>query len=243
VTGTLQPVASAVDAGPEERAVAPAVLVGATGWTVRCTPRRRVVRIELARGTDGAGGTLYGKLRRHGLRATLGEWDVLHRLRDVGLRVPDPVGVWDDGEHALLLMRAAPGRPVQALLREAAERGQWQTVRAFLRDVAAAEVARLHAAGWVFRDLYWNHWFAPSLGERPVWIDVERAFRPRHRWHRWRLKDLSGLVSSARPPLSRTDALRALLAYAAHGGDDPRPWVPAIVERARRVRERQPRFG
>ncbi|MCA8922985.1 MAG: hypothetical protein KDD82_14315 [Planctomycetes bacterium] len=74
-------------------------------------------------------------------------------------------------------------------------------------------VRRLHAAGFVHRDLYLDNLFLdPELGLGL--LDCERVFlcagTPRRRW---RVKDLAALQASAGPAWSRTDRLRVLRAY------------------------------
>ena len=68
-----------------------------------------------------------------------------------------------------------------------------------LTAALAELVARLHLAGWVHRDLYASHVFAsavPGGDVRLHLIDLARAFRPRLRLRRWRVKDLAQLKYS-----------------------------------------------
>jgi len=225
-------VAKGGSAAPGDLALGEAVFSGAAGWMVRCTPRRRVLRVE------GTAGTLYAKIRQGAWRDAVHEWQWLNG-EGPPVPLPAPIGLWRAGSRSLLLARAAPGRPVQVLLSEAS--ADPDSVDEFLRTRAAPVVAALHSSGWVYRDLYWNHWFAESLHDPVHLIDVERAFRPAWRRRRWIVKDLAGLVSSAEPPLECESLRRAYACYIEHGGLS----VPLrhVVRKAAAIRARQPRFG
>ncbi len=73
-------------------------------------------------------------------------------------------------------------------------------VAAFTQALASL-VRRLHRAGFVHRDLYASHIFMhESNGGVALWlIDLARAFAPRWRRFRWRVKDLAQLKYSMPP--------------------------------------------
>jgi hypothetical protein len=108
----------------------------------------------------------------------------------------------------------------------------------------APRVRALHAAGLVYRDLYWNHVVAldPRGGATPTFLDVERVFRPVWRRRRWNVKDLAGLASSLPVAVSGSALLRFLRAYDSAMARDRR-WVRAIARKAARIRAHAPRFG
>jgi tRNA A-37 threonylcarbamoyl transferase component Bud32 len=231
--------------GPEAAAApvpaADAVLAGRLGWTVRCTPRRRTLRIE-----QGGATPWFAKLRNERGGRARAEWRWLHRLPELGFRVPAPLCLRCERGRSLIATAAAAGRPLDALIREADALGDRAAVRRFACEVVAPMVRRLHDHGLCFRDLYWNHLLAVSLDPRagePCLIDVERVLRPRWRMTRWRIKDLAGLLSSMPVPVPRTEALRFLRAYL--GALQPR-WrrlFRSVTQKAARIRAHRPRYG
>ncbi len=72
--------------------------------------------------------------------------------------------------------------------------------RRLLRRVAEA-TRRLHAAGWVHKDLYLGHYLVipkPGHPDPPLFlIDLQRCSRPRWFTRRWRVKDLAALTYSS----------------------------------------------
>ena len=125
-----------------------AMTQGALGFTVRCTPRRRTVFADL----PGVG-LVFGKIRQGRIRDAKAEWRWLHRLPELGLAVPWPVGFWRQGQVSVLATAAVHGQPLDALLRAALGGGQAPRAVAFACRVVAPKVAQLHRAGLVFRDL------------------------------------------------------------------------------------------
>jgi heptose I phosphotransferase len=126
-----------------------------------------------------------------------------------------------------VLLRQAPGdafdRYWQAAQRQGDARTRGAARHALTRQLARF-VAAFHASGCCHRDLYLCHVFIdcePQAGRNAEGgepqlrlIDLARAFRPRWRRERWRVKDLSQLDASARQiGASRGDRLRFLLAY------------------------------
>lgn len=101
--------------------------------------------------------------------------------------------------RSFLLVTAVPGDALERTFEDFLSRhaGDPQAVER-LTDQLADLVRRLHGGGLVHRDLYASHVFldesdgAPSL----YLIDLARAFRPRWRMFRWRVKDLAQLKYS-----------------------------------------------
>ena len=211
---------------------AAAAIADPRGWTVRCTPRRRTVLQEV-----GLGQGLFKKLRDRGARAARAEWHWLHELRRLGFPTVDPVCCAIVGRDSLLVTKACVGPSGDAWLARALD-----AVPAAIFEVAPM-IARLHALGLCYRDLYWNH-LVREPG-RCVLLDVERVFAPRLFRSRWFVKDLAGLMSSL--PLgiaSRTAKLRFLRAY--QGGRLAPHWkafARAVLVKAARIKAHRPKYG
>lgn len=232
-----EPAAAIALQPPELRGALAGMFAGNLGRTVRCTPWRRTV---LHQGPPD----LYGKWRMRRPGDARREWHWLHVLPMLGVGVPKPVILLAEGRRTLLVTEAVAGRPMDAWFVDAAAEG-WlpQAVDYAVRHVAPL-VHRLHAAGCVHRDLYWNHVFCrdPRTGHAPVLIDVERAFRPRWLRRRWIVKDLAGLVSSCPVQIPLRAALRFLRICS--GGEPLDPaFLHAIERKAARIRAHVPRFG
>lgn len=106
-------------------------------------------------------------------------------------------------------------------------------------------VARLHRAGLVHRDLYASHIFLDVSGEGPLLslIDLARAFRPRCRRFRWRVKDLAALKYSMPPAWVDGWWPAFLEEYAVRCGPavDPRQFRNAVERKASWMRRRHHR--
>jgi hypothetical protein len=214
---------------------------GALGRTVRCVPTRRTVAAPVV------GGWLFAKWRQGASRDAAAEWRWLHELPALGLRTPEPVAWIGLGRRTMLVTKGVAGRSFDAWMQQAAAEG-WSDV---LADYAARQVAplvrRLHDRHLAYRDLYWNHVFVvdPQQADPPVFLDVERVFRPRWRWRRWLVKDLAGLLSSVPScvAVTRRHQLRFLRAYAGGSVRGLLPLFAAIRRKARRIGAHVPRFG
>jgi Lipopolysaccharide kinase (Kdo/WaaP) family len=206
--------------GPEDAIFDP------RGRIVRYAPWRRTVMHELADGSR-----VFCKIRSDSIGKSLREWNILAELSMLGLNVPAPLFLASRGRDSVMGLASVPGRPVEALLVEG------RAIEQVLREMPAV-IRRLHGAGWVYRDLYWNHVFAAESGGGLWLVDVERAFRPRSRFERWRIKDLAGLVSSwpESTPISRTASLRFLSDTLDGPVSDHKRLIRATLAKAARIR-------
>lgn len=212
---------------------------GSLGHTVRCVPSRRTVAAPVGEGW------IFGKWRVGERRAAAAEWHWLHVLPLLGLRVPEPVAWLGRGRRSLLVTVGLPGRALDAWAIDA-ERDGWleELVRWACQRVAPV-VRTLHDRGLVYRDLYWNHVFAsePRGEQPPMFLDVERVFRPRIRRRRWWIKDLAGLLASVPVPLPPRAALRFARAYLGERLRGHRSLLAAVAAKAARIRAHRPRYG
>jgi hypothetical protein len=215
------------------------------GRLVRHTPTRATWAMDVA-----GLGRVYRKLRDGRSADAVAEWRWLGELARHGFTVPARIFVHRVGRASVLMMRSVPGRALDEWILESSSAGALPVaLQRYLADVVARCVARLHGAGFVHRDLYWNHLFAAEIGAdapEPALIDVERMRRPwRFRRRRWVVKDLGALLGSW--PLAvqpRSLALRFLRTYC--GGRLPTRWkafARAILARAHRIRTHVPRHG
>ncbi|MGE0142270.1 MAG: lipopolysaccharide kinase InaA family protein [Planctomycetota bacterium] len=215
------------------------------GRLVRDTPTRATWEMEV----PGLG-RVYRKLRDGRSADAVAEWRWLGELASRGFTVPVRILVHRVGNASVLLMRSVPGRALDEWILESAPTGELpRALEKYLVGPVARCVARLHGAGFVHRDLYWNHLFAAEIGSEaaePALIDVERMRRPwRLRRRRWVVKDLGALLGSW--PLAvqpKSLALRFLRTYC--GGRLPARWkafARSILARAHRIRTHVPRYG
>ncbi|MAD32915.1 MAG: hypothetical protein CMJ88_04075 [Planctomycetes bacterium] len=224
---------------PEHAAAVLALWRGSLGHTVRCVPSRQTL---MAR---HHGRLLYAK-RYGSTRGADREWRWLHKLAEAGFRVARPVGKVSSPAASIAIFGAVPGRSLDAWAVTARRQG-W--LPAWF-DYAIAEVAplirRLHARGWVHRDLNCAHLFAvdPQRGGAPALIDVERVLQPRLRWQRWVVKDLASLLASSPVPVPVSVMARFLRAYAPGESAAARRRLGAAVGRkVARISRHRPRFG
>jgi len=179
---------------------------------------RRRTKFELT-DTAGKSHTLY--LKRYGpdgWAAAAGRWVTYGRksrgrVEAGNIRMAAEAGLtsmavvaW--GEEPFVLRSGRSYVVVTAVAGDALERcfEVWlaaaadEAVRRITAELADL-VARLHRAGLVHRDLYASHVFFDPAGEgsRLALIDLARAFRPRCRRFRWRVKDLAALKYSMPP--------------------------------------------
>lgn len=236
-------VAAAVAELPDALAAAVQGLwAGTSGVTVRCVPTRRTVRAG-----EGAV-VVFGKWRVGCLADARNEWRWLHELPGLGLPTPEPLAWLGDADRSLLVTRAVPGDSLQDWARRALAEGWAAELVRYACAEVAPRVRRLHDAGLVYRDLYWNHVFTgdPRCGAgaaAPTFLDVERVCRPRWRWRRWLVKDLGGLLASAPPALRGRAALRFLRAYRGGSLAGCTRLVAAVRRKAARILAHRPKYG
>lgn len=198
-----------------------------------------------ARGAPSLYGKVYeplplvARLRgRSSARRGVREGEILRALAAAAVPVPLLVasGSEPDG-RSFVVTRAVAGAPLDDVLREG-RLSVPERRRDVLRRLARL-VRRLHAAGFVHRDLYLCHVLLSDDASELTLIDVERAL-PRRRT-RWRVKDLAALLSSApNGSASRTDALLFLREYLG-GRGGLRRWAIRIARKAARIRAHVPR--
>jgi len=223
-------------------------LMDPRGRLVRFTPWRRTLMQILPDGSR-----LFCKFRSGRRADAEAEWEALDALDALGLKVPRRVFFARRGTASVVGMAGVPGRPLDALFAEQLGRSR------ALREMPGL-LRHLHDAGWVFRDMYWNHVFTdleadpgpaaeapgPSdwdAGANHLWlIDVERAFRPAFRGRRWIVKDLAGLLSSAPSACSSTDALRFLRTYLGGLGPGWRSLARDVANKAQQIRGHVTRY-
>ena len=170
-------------------------------------PPRRVGREVRSSGTQA--GSLAGL-----------EWTWMRRLAADGIPCARPVAfgeeIRDGGEvRSAILTESVPGDSLETWCVRWASSGA-ELARPLMGPLAAL-VGRLHARGYVHRDLYLSHVFhdpdAPPDRSLHL-IDLQRVIRPQLRWLRWIIKDLAALNFSAPPNLIRdVDRRRWLTAY------------------------------
>ena len=176
-------------------------------WLRRRDRRRRLARVRLADGRS-----LFAKhylasdrhafrdawKERLGLSTARREWRELVRLRAAGLPVPAPLAHvrLASGEH-VVVMEWIEAVTLAAALADAKQR------RPLLAALGAL-VQKLHAAGWVHRDLHRENVLVSNGGL--VLIDLQAARRSRS--EAARIRDLGRLDHSLRRILSRGDRVR-----------------------------------
>lgn len=156
---------------------------------------------------------LSDRLRRwwtHGLATTPGsvEFENILAVRREGILTAEPIicdgrsANADSDGRSYLIVAAVPGVKLEECMDDflARNANKPDAAEAFTRTLAEL-VRTLHRAGFVHRDLYSSHIFLhESDGCMNLHlIDLARAFRPRWRRTRWRVKDLAQLKYS--PPM------------------------------------------
>jgi tRNA A-37 threonylcarbamoyl transferase component Bud32 len=167
------------------------------------------------------------------------EREAIDRFARNGIAVcHDAAYAEDVNRGALLVVRAAPGEPLDDLLRKGVTREE----RRQLVAATAAIWRRMRQACLRHRDAYPCHVFAarrPDGGFDLRLIDLTRAGRAPFPRERWFVKDAAQLwYGTPRPPATRTDAVRWLRAYFAIDRLD------AVAKRfARRVAAKEARIA
>jgi len=147
---------------------------------------------------------LWARLRRwwtYGLRTSPAgvEFDNIEALQAAGVPTMQAVicgQQWGclDARRSYLIVTAVPGRKLEQCMAEFLDRNAEnpEAIRGFTVALGRL-VARLHAAGYVHRDLYSAHVFLDERhGSTELYlIDLARVFAPRFRRMRWWIKDLA----------------------------------------------------
>ncbi|MCE5277072.1 MAG: lipopolysaccharide kinase InaA family protein [Planctomycetaceae bacterium] len=148
--------------------------------------------------------------------------------------------------RSYLLVSAVPGDAMERCFDGFLARSSPEMVEAVTVELARV-VHRLHAAGYVHRDLYAAHLFLhESDGGCDVYlIDLARMFRPpAWRMRRWIVKDLAQLQYSMPAPWVQQWWPVFMNHYALGRGGRERTALEAAVEaKARGIRRRQRRRG
>lgn len=171
------------------------------------------------------------------------EWTWMHRLARDGIACVTPVAFGEEFRggreyRSAILSAEVPGVSLETWARQC-ESSHASAVRGLVEPVAQL-VARLHARGYVHRDLYLSHVFydasaTPSDGFHL--IDLQRVKRPSCCRMRWIVKDLASLnYSTPTNVATRTDRLRWLRIYLeATDSFDDRAAGRSVTKVARRL--------
>jgi UDP-glucose:(heptosyl)LPS alpha-1,3-glucosyltransferase len=202
-------------------------------------PSRRRRRIE----ADGR--TVFLKTYTLG-DAAQREWDAVLALARIGIATMTRValGRAPDGRSLLITAQVPGGVSLERWVRRRLADGrapQGKSKQALVEALAEL-AARLHAAGWVHRDLYLSHVFV--CGDGPPWrlhlIDLARCLRPLPwRIPRWVAKDLAELLySMPKSVFDETDQATLLKHYAAvrPGAGRGLPSVSAVWRKVAQIR-------
>lgn len=112
------------------------------------------------------------------------EWNGLHRFRGIGVNVPEPLALLEDGTfrfRAAVVLRAIP---VKESLAERLLRKEWQTLPLPVQDAhlntAIATLDRIHASGFRWRGASTRHLFFESdTSENPkLWLIDSEGTQP-----------------------------------------------------------------
>lgn len=204
------------------------------------TPRGRVTRVPF----DERGDAVCKEDRGGSLRSRIGGVFVGTRaersqraaqlLSGAGFRVPEPLGLLKDGARTIYFARCVDGPTLSLAFDEASP----SEAHALALD-AATFAARLHDAGFAFRDLKPPNLVVAASGLVPV--DLDDVSRPRRLPRRiaWRnLAALDAYGQRSSPPLNVRARLAALRAYASKRGLDPRTILTPVLRLSRAKRER-----
>jgi hypothetical protein len=111
---------------------------------------------------------------RDGYALVKHEAQVLRKLRAAGLPVPEIFREFTQNGNRYLVLERIPGHPLLAAERAQPPRTSWRRAEAILEQLTPM-LARLHAAGWTWRDCKPSHIFVHRGAVR--FIDFEGACR------------------------------------------------------------------
>ncbi|MBN1943370.1 MAG: hypothetical protein JW849_08775 [Phycisphaerae bacterium] len=172
------------------------------------------------------------------------EFEAARRLREAYVPALRPI-VWGAEQGRLgvkrsyVIVSAVPGDALERIGEEFLQRHlKHPEVMEAFTDELIQLVHRMHEIGYVHRDLYASHVFLHDCegNLRLYLIDLARAFRPRRRVFRWRVKDLAQLKYSMPWMWVKLYWSRFLHGYLA--GDDEMEfsrWDAAIDAKIRRM--------
>jgi len=176
------------------------------------------------------------------------EFENIRHLSAAGLPTMRAIAMGEESDalgprRSYIIVSAVPGEALERAGEEflGRNRADQQAMGRF-NDALVRLVGDLHRAGYVHRDLYASHVFlreAPG-GPELYLIDLARAFRPRWRRFRWRVKDLAELKYSMPPAWVEDHWERFLTGYLGGAGDVGK-WSAAIDRKVARMRRRQRR--
>ncbi len=207
---------------------------------LKTTERGRVTRVRFDDVSDAVckedrPPTLRSRLGAsiRGSRATRA-WQAARALQDAGFHVPEPLGLLEADGRSLYVARFVDGPSLQIALDDADR----DTAGALVMTTALL-TARLHTAGFAFRDLKPSN-LVLTEGEL-VPVDLDDVTRPRHLPRRiaWRnLASLDAYAQLSGQPPSAGARWRALVVYAGVRGLEPRDLLATILDRSREKRRR-----
>ncbi len=184
------------------------------------------------------------RLASFGRRPARDEFEALRRLHEAGLRVPEPIELFESAQVALVVMEEVQHSTDlrRRLAEHPEEAAMWSP------EVLALTLG-LHTRGWYHRDLYLDHFVLElgETGESIALLDLGRArqeSRPRRRWF---VKDLAALLHSTPSTVSAVTCLRFLRDYLEGRGivgrRKRRWWRDSVVRKAQRMAAHTPRGG
>jgi len=172
------------------------------------------------------------------------EFEAARRLREAGVPVMRPI-VWgaETGllgvKRSYVIVAAVPGDALERVGEEFLQRHlKHPEVLEIFTDELIRIVHRMHEIGYVHRDFYASHIFLHDCegNIRLYLIDLARAFRPRRRVFRWRVKDLAQLKYSMPWMWAKLYWRRFLEGYLTGlGGEDFARWDAVIDAKVRRM--------
>ena len=146
---------------------------------------------------------------------------------------------WLGVKRSYVIVAAVPGDALERLGEDFLQRNlKHPEILETFTDELIRLAQRMHEAGYVHRDFYASHIFLHDCegNLRLYLIDLARAFRPRRRWFRWRVKDLAQLKYSMPWMWVKLQWQRFLEGYLAGWGEvDYARWDLAIDAKVRRM--------
>lgn len=172
------------------------------------------------------------------------EFETARRLRDAGVPAMRPI-LWgaETGllgvKRSYVLVAAVPGDALERVGEEFLQRHLKQPdVLETFTELLVQLAHGMHETGYVHRDFYASHIFLHDCegNLRLYLIDLARAFRPKRRKFRWRVKDLAQLKYSMPWMWVRLYWRRFLDDYLSRSGeDDVERWAAAVDAKVRRM--------